>query len=225
MNTKQIIDDTSEARIIGINIKCLMQSRNISETRLARELKVSVMTIRRVISGETSDPRISTLSLIADFFNVSVDSLLERRDTPVMNIRDNQPMFIPILSWEDLKNFYNQNSNFDSESWERWHPIINTPHLKLNHNAFAIESKPSMQPYFPKGTLIIINPFDEPLDNDIVLIKTNASCEYSLRELVIDAPKWILQPIIEGSELLFYNKEEHDIIGVIVLTILHTRKN
>jgi hypothetical protein len=46
----------------------------------------------------------------------------------------------------------------------------------------------------------------------------------SLRELIIDPPKWQLLPIVSGSESLFFDEKKHSILGVVVLTILHQRK-
>jgi transcriptional regulator with XRE-family HTH domain len=219
MTTKLMAVDSSEAQIIADNIHSLMKAHNVSETQLARALGVSVMTIRRVVSGETEDPRISTLSLIASYFDVSVDSLLENNEMPINLMKKQKPYFVPIIDWESLE----KKDSINFSSWDNWYPLINNDVLHLDQNAFALESKNSMQPRYPKGTLLIINPNEDPLDNDVVLIKSILTNEISLRELIIDSPKWILHPIILGSELIFYNEEEHVIIGVVVLSVLHAR--
>ncbi len=224
MNVKQKTLSSADALVISANIRKLIHSRKISEAQLARALNVSPMTIRRVVSGETADPRISTLSQIADFFNVSVDSLIEKNDMPITFTQENKPHFIPILNWNLLEKFCSTPNLLNLCEWEDWYPVISAPSLHLDKKTFALRTKPSMQPRYPLGTLLIITPEDEYLDNDIVLVKITKSNDFSLRELIIDSPKWIFQPIITGSELIFYNEIEHDIIGAVVLTILHTRK-
>lgn len=211
-----------DGQIIAKNISNLMKVNKISESKLARELGVSVMTIRRVVSGETEDPRISTISLIADYFKISVDSLREENTISMTFMKNTKTIFVPILEWDTLE-IMAKNSQIDLSTWKNWYPIINSDSLKLTNSAFALESKLSMQPRFPKGSLLIINPEEPILDNDTVLIKILNTNEFSLRELIIDSPRWILQPIIPGSEILFYSKTEHDIIGVVVLTVLHKR--
>src|SRR5258708_3755131 len=49
-------------------LKKLMADKGIrSETELARQVNLPQTTIHRILSGETSDPRASTLSIIASF--------------------------------------------------------------------------------------------------------------------------------------------------------------
>lgn len=57
------------------NLSLLMKENNISESELARALNLPYNTIHRLISGYTTDPRISTLKLIASYFSVSLDNL------------------------------------------------------------------------------------------------------------------------------------------------------
>lgn len=179
------------------------------------------MTIRRVISGETEDPRISTLSLIADYFKITLDSLCVENAMPINFTKNKKTIFIPIFEWDKLDG--SLKGDTDLSTWKEWYPVINTSSLNLRHNSFAIESKRSMQPKFPLGSLIIINPDEPPSDNDIVLIRMLDTKEFSLRELLIDSPKWILLPTVKGSESLFYSKEKQCIIGVVVLTILQKK--
>ena len=220
MNSKPKTIETSkaDADIIAKNIRKLMQAKNISDSHLANELGVSVMTIRRVTSGETEDPRISTLSLIADYFDINVDSILEKSDMPVNLLHKSKPFFIPIFTWETPLKIYKK-IHVDLSSWESWYPILNSESLQLDQNAFALKTKRSMQPRYPDGTLIIINPNISPMDGDTVLIVSKSSENISLRDLTIDAPKWILQPIVENSEIIYFNQDEHVIIGVVVISL------
>lgn len=212
----------TDLEVIATNIRKLMESNQVSESQLAKALGVSVMTIRRVVSGETEDPRISTISLIADYFEVGLDSLLEVRDIPINFTQKNKPFFVPILDWEILENNHIY-ENLDLGKWQKWYPLVSSESLNLDKKTFAIEGKPSMQPRFPIGTLFIVNPQESLIDNDIILIKSKESGSLSLRELIIDTPKWILQPIIIGSELIYFDKNKYDIVGVVVLTVFHAR--
>ena len=56
----------------------------MSQVRLAIELNLSQNTISRYETGERQADY-ETLILLADYFNVSIDYLLERTDNPKLN--------------------------------------------------------------------------------------------------------------------------------------------
>lgn len=64
-----------------MRLKELRKSRGISQLKLAMALNTNQNTISRYETGER-EPGILELIRIADFFNVSVDYLLERTDNP-----------------------------------------------------------------------------------------------------------------------------------------------
>ena len=67
-----------------MRLKELRKSRNISQLRLAIEIGTSQNSISRYENGER-EADYQTLIAIADYFNVSIDYLLERTDNPEMN--------------------------------------------------------------------------------------------------------------------------------------------
>lgn len=67
-----------------MRLKQLRTERGISQVRLAMELSVSQHTISRYETGER-EADYAMLIRIADFFDVSVDYLLERTDNPQIN--------------------------------------------------------------------------------------------------------------------------------------------
>lgn len=212
-----------QVQTLAKNLRSLLNARNISENEIAQSLDIPVMTIRRIVSGETADPRISTLKLIADYFDVSIDALMGNNEKSINLMTKKMPQFVPILDWEIAGNI-NSTKEINLINWKQWQPIVFGDNASLSENSFALESRPSMQPRFPKGTLFIIDPNETATDGDIVLIKIKNSKDLSLRELIIDPPRWQLQSIVTGSEVLFYDSSLHNIMGVVVLNMLHTRK-
>ncbi|MBR3759514.1 MAG: helix-turn-helix transcriptional regulator [Ruminococcus sp.] len=65
-----------------MRLKELRKSRNITQQRLAIELNLNQNSISRYESGER-EADYQTLIALADYFNVSIDYLLERTDNPV----------------------------------------------------------------------------------------------------------------------------------------------
>jgi transcriptional regulator with XRE-family HTH domain len=67
-----------------MRLKQLRTARGVSQVRLAMELSVSQHTISRYETGER-EADYAMLIRIADYFDVSIDYLLERTDNPVFN--------------------------------------------------------------------------------------------------------------------------------------------
>ncbi len=67
-----------------MKLKELRKKRNISQLKLAMELHMSQNTISRYENG-MREAGYAELIAIADYFNVSIDYLLERTENPDIN--------------------------------------------------------------------------------------------------------------------------------------------
>lgn len=67
-----------------MRLKELRKKRGVSQLRLAMDLGLSQNTVSRYETGER-EADYHTLILLADYFNVSIDYLLERTDDPRWN--------------------------------------------------------------------------------------------------------------------------------------------
>lgn len=100
--------------ILGQRIRNLREQENILQNDLARKIDVSNVVLSRYESGERK-PDYETLWKIADCFNVNIDYLLGRIDTPR-----------PILN-SDISAFPNDP---DLEQWYRKLPDLNKNQLR-----------------------------------------------------------------------------------------------
>ena len=64
-----------------MRLKMMRKEKGLTQTRLAIELNTSQNTISRYETGDR-EPGIRELIKIADYFNVSIDYLLERSNNP-----------------------------------------------------------------------------------------------------------------------------------------------
>lgn len=227
MTTKPIMKNTlqpSQFQKFSENLRALLKKHHLNAHQLAQKLSIPKMTIGRLLSGETTDPRISTLKLISDYFNVPLDYLIEAdTHTIAKTMKQNKTLLIPKLDW-DIAQHINKLSELDLNTWETWQSV-SLGEQEISKNAFALESRPSMYPRFPQGSVFIIDPDVAPMDGDIVLIKLKGNHELTLRELMIDPPEWQLHPIVSDAAVLHYSKTKHQMIGVNILTILYHRKD
>ena len=67
-----------------MRLKELRKSKKISQLKLALDLKMNQNSISRYETGE-HEADYKTLIALADYFNVSIDYLLERTDNPKVN--------------------------------------------------------------------------------------------------------------------------------------------
>lgn len=64
-----------------MRLKALRKERGISQVKLSIDLNLSQNTISRYETG-VREADYKTLIMLADYFNVSIDYLLERTDNP-----------------------------------------------------------------------------------------------------------------------------------------------
>jgi len=74
-------DNNVKRRGVFMRLKELRKKKKLSQLRLATELNTTQNTISRYETGER-EPGIKDLIKLADYFNVSIDYLLERTDNP-----------------------------------------------------------------------------------------------------------------------------------------------
>lgn len=213
----------SDSRLAS-NLHLLLKNRGLTENELAQALDIPLMTVRRIVSGETENPRVSTLKLIANYLKVSMDLLMGNPDKTTLNLaQQHQPIYVPILDWEIAEKIASF-KNMEGTSWSEWQPIPHPDSNQTYQDTFALKSLPSMHPRFPKGTLFILSPHLKPTDGDIVLIKIRQTGEIALKDLKIDPPEKNLVSLVD-AQVHPYKEKSFSIIGVVLLTLLFTKRN
>lgn len=67
-----------------MRLKALRKERGVSQVKLAMDLNLSQNSISRYETG-VREADYKTLIMLADYFDVSIDYLLERTDKPDLN--------------------------------------------------------------------------------------------------------------------------------------------
>lgn len=88
--------------MLSHNLQFLMNSRQVNAHNLQDAVGVNQPTIHRILTGESQDPRTSTLKPLADFFGVTVNDLREKNLSGDENLEKKEP---PILLSEEEKSF------------------------------------------------------------------------------------------------------------------------
>src|SRR5476651_2342442 len=101
LNKKVSEQDSRPEPLFVKNIKFLIQTHKLNPTKLAQITKIPVPTIHRLLN-QTADPRSSTLRILTEFFECSIDDLLnEDLSTKWPFISTMQNTQIPVLNWKE----------------------------------------------------------------------------------------------------------------------------
>ncbi|MCM2496101.1 helix-turn-helix domain-containing protein [Burkholderia glumae] len=88
-NIKKKEVDLSHATTIVKTIKALQVQHGVTDAEVSRATNISQGTLSRLLSGETVDPRVSTLVALASFFQVPISTLFGEEKQgliPVINL-------------------------------------------------------------------------------------------------------------------------------------------
>ena len=195
------------------NLQKLMKKTALNEADLSRQTGIPQATLHKILSGKTEDPRASTLKILSDFFDVSIDTLMfgnTKTIRPTIKTSAIAAQSIPLLSWKECINAEQLTQNLNAKNWNKW-----TVSDFFSTEGYALASKPSMEPRFPKGTLLFIDPTASVQDGDFVVVLYPTTEEATLRELSIDGPTRILLPINDHAEATQWNSSIK-LLGVLV---------
>ena len=167
---------------------------NMKTSRLARELSLPQQTLQRIVSGVSPNPHSKTLQPIADFFNISVEQL--KGDDPLpgsamgleipVNLKAKE---IPVIEWDQLEAYLKVTGVYKAQN----QIYVDSA---FPEQAFALTlMDSSMEPYFPKESLLIFDPNKHPTDRCFALVKAAESQVIIFRQLLIDGENRYLKPL------------------------------
>lgn len=201
---------------IAINeiLSRLMFQRKIRATELARRINIPQPTLSRIMSGATTHPHMTSLKSIAEFFELTIDQLKGLQPIPWLDSRDPESTGwkkIPLLTYEQATHWPDTNDLDGNE--------LLFSDARVSNQAYALTVKDaSMEPQFPKDTLLIIDPDKIPKDRSFVIAVIENYPEVIFRQLLIDGPHQYLKPIspdFDKFKMMLVGKNDK-ISGVLV---------
>lgn len=117
---------------------------------------------------------------------------------------------IPLISWVQAGLWNEAVDMFEPGYAEDWKPTME----KVGQNAFALRVEgDSMEPEFPAGAIIIVDPAVEPQNGSYVIAKANGQATF--KRLVYDAGRAYLKPLNRDYHTIEL-PEDGEIVGVVV---------
>jgi len=175
-------------------LKELRKKYNITQSKLAEKLSLSRSTIA-MYETDGSSPDLHTLKMIADFFNVSVDYLLEREKPKSKGVKipvlGTIPAGVPIEAIEEI---------LDYEEI--------TEDLARTGDFFALKvSGDSMSPQILENDIVIIKKQDTCENNDVCAVIVNGF-DATLKRVKKDTNGIMLVPYNRSYEPTYYSNEQ-----------------
>lgn len=212
MNNSQLVEASTGAlsSSVAVILKQLMiRAGNISQAELARQTDIPPPTLHKLLTGQTTDPRMTTLMTLADFFNVGMDEITGMLPL-TLHSHDKLPaVSVPVVSWEEITGGGAFLAGLTASNWNEW--------VTIESNAgdfFALKSKASMAPIFLRGSLLVVKRTQIARDGDYVVVHYKGTSSATLREILIDGPTEQLISLGTGSiEVL--NRETVTVLGVV----------
>lgn len=197
-------------------LRRLMFEQHIKTTELARQIGLPQATVHRIVSGASPRPHLTSLKPLADFFSVSIEQLKGQEPIESLlgatgGISPNVNM-VPMIPWEQASNWQNM-----LKDQAKLRSILTD--ISINPRTFATQmTDSSMDPQFPLGTILIIDPEKEPQDRRFVLAQLKDPQQIVFRQLIIDGQNRYLKPLSPDLEQFAMNKltDDDEICGVLV---------
>lgn len=196
-------------------LKALMAEVRINESELARRTGIGQPVVHRIASGETDNPKVGTLSPIANFFAVSISQLIGDEPLPANRIPGT---FNPgIQSWKRLPLL-------------TWSQALEWPHIpehnkptqtisidqNVNENAYALIVKDNtMEPRFPEGTTLIVDSELQPQNRDFAIVYVNNQKLPTFKQVLIDGESIYLKPLNPDFKTILLDKN-YKFLGVVI---------
>lgn len=117
---------------------------------------------------------------------------------------------VPLISLVAAGNWSESVDNFQAGDAEQW--IATTVTVKRHTYALRVEGD-SMEPKFPHGAIIIVEPEDEPRNGSYVIVRQNGS-DATFKQLVIDGSNTYLKPLNDRYPIM-QMRDDAIICGVV----------
>lgn len=180
---------------------------NLTPAALARKLGIPTNKITRILNGDVTDPKASTLLQIAHCFGITINQLLGLE--PI--VRQGEHGEISASQIVPVFDMSHMDEQKPPKEWYRW--VEND--LAGNYYALYIDTD-LYEPTFHKGSLLIVNPDLTPDDRSFVVVKNQNNTHCVIREYVVDGDRIYLYPINPKLPIENYDNILHKISGVIL---------
>lgn len=207
MSTK-ILNESNQLLLAQTLNKLIGHDHQLTPAALARKLGIPTNKITRILNGDVTDPKASTLLQIANYFDITIEQLLGLEPMVHKGEYEKQETArrIPIFEFSKPDHIK------IPKEWYRW--VEND--VAGNYYALTIDTD-LYEPTFPNNSLLIINPDIKPEDRSYILVqRKNTPLNYSIKKYVLEGNQSYFYPINPKLPVEIYEENLYTIAGVIL---------
>ncbi|WP_410199455.1 helix-turn-helix domain-containing protein [Burkholderia cenocepacia] len=158
-------------------VKQLQQEAGVTDAELSRAINLDRGTLSRLLSGETTDPRLSTISAIAKFFGVPMSTLFGEENRG----------FVPVYEQRTLRAAHLAAAPRHDQHW------IKVSNINSSRFAITLAQQSRTEP-LPHNAILVIGDYESLDSGDFVLVE-------------IDEKTFSIIKITDGATLVGFDIE------------------
>jgi SOS-response transcriptional repressor LexA len=208
------------------HLKKLLTIHNINETQLAKAINLPQSVINRILSGKTPSPALTTLLPIARYFAISLDDLIGYDPTPdhmshhpsnhtiTEQSSCEQSRSIPLLNIDALTDW----CTFKLAQ-KNCQDYVHCQ-ASMGSRSFAFHCPDTtMEPCFPKGSLILADPQMPSDDQDFVVACLSKTKQITCKQWIKDGDMTYLKPINSDFQTNLMQKDDKILAKIVMVQI------
>lgn len=192
-------------------IKDLRKQNNLTLAKLSAKTHIATNTLNQYELGKR-EPSFEIMTILAEFFNVSVDYLMGRESTDQKSSYVQIPVFgeIPAGIPTDMI----------EDSFIEDYEDISVEMLRGGNTYFGLKVKgDSMYPEFRNGDTLIIKKQDSCENGDFCAVSINHT-ESTFKKVVVQKHGITLQPLNPAFEPMFFSNEQVMSLPITILGVV-----
>ena len=184
---------------LGIAIKRLREKQGIRQDEIAEALGIDKGNVSRYESGASS-PDIGKLPLLARVLNTDVHELFALAEG--LEIGPDVRGTVPLISWVQAGDWSDAIDNLTPGEGER----ITTTYKPRKHTYGLRIKGDSMEPKFPMGCIVIVEPDEAPHNGSYVIVRQNGD-EATFKQYIEDGSTKYLKPLNDRYPIMELRKD------------------
>lgn len=195
---------SADMKTIGERVAYVRKLRKLSQGKVAKAVGISQPTLSELENNQSDGTK--KIVELAQVLQVNVRWLSNgegpmEADEPTPhsgsawgNVTDGPALRgkVPVISWVQAGNWMEVMDNFAPGDAEKW---IDTTYAVRRHTFAVRVTGDSMEPKFPEGALIVVEPDEDPLPGKFVVVRKRGDNEATFKQLVLDGGVYYLKPL------------------------------
>lgn len=191
------MNNATHKSLVAKNLDYLMAKHRLNPTSLASATHQNQPTLHRIMTGESPDPRASTLQPYATYFGVTVNQLrtvdLESGNDINVSVVPQMHSRIPLISWLQAGDWY----NVQLEKIDKWR----LTYQSHSNDTFALQVKglsmynPGSRESFHEGDIILVDVKREVKNGSLVIALLENVDEPTFKKLYMEDGRYYLRPL------------------------------